>query len=161
METLDTADLVATAIGQLTVPDYIEVRVEGQLPRVVGERTRLNQVFQNLIGNAIEYMDKPKGQIRIAAAEADGFWRFSVADNGPGIEEKHFDRIFQMFQTLSSPDRGGSTGLGLAVVKKIVEIHGGHIWIESDPGVGSTFLFTLPQDLERTENGRHQTCPVG
>jgi signal transduction histidine kinase len=90
-------------------------------------------------------MDKPQGQIQIGCAEENGFWKFSVTDNGPGIEEKHFEKIFQMFQTLSSRDDFESTGVGLTVVKKIVESHGGRIWLESKVGEGSTFFFTLPK----------------
>jgi len=92
----------------------------------------------------VRYMDKPKGQIRIGCIEQDGFWKFSVADNGPGIEEKYFEKIFRIFQTLSPRDDVESTGVGLSVVKKIVELYGGKIWVESKIGEGSTFFFTLP-----------------
>jgi signal transduction histidine kinase len=102
------------------------------------------QVFQNLLSNAIKYMDKPQGWIKIGCVEQDGFWKFSVADNGPGIEEKHFEKIFKIFQALpTSPDFEG-TGIGLTVAKKIVELYDGKIWVESKVGEGSTFFFTLP-----------------
>jgi len=93
----------------------------------------------------VKYMDKPQGRVRIGCVEENGFWKFSVADNGPGIEEKHFERIFKIFQTLSPRDEFESTGVGLTVVKKIVELYDGRIWVESEPGKGSTFFFTLPK----------------
>ena len=108
-------------------------------------------MFQNLLSNAVKYMDKPKGLITIGCVQENGFWKFSVADNGPGIEEKHFEKIFQIFQTLSPRDEVESTGVGLSVVKKIVELYGGKIWVESKPGEGSTFFFTLPKPESEVE----------
>jgi signal transduction histidine kinase len=90
-------------------------------------------------------MDKPKGQVHIGCVEEDGFWKFSVADNGPGIEQRYFEKIFKIFQILNSRDEHESTGIGLAVVKKIVELYGGRVWVQSKVGSGSTFLFTLPK----------------
>jgi signal transduction histidine kinase len=109
------------------------------------EPTRIQQVFQNLLSNAIKYMDKPEGKIRIACIAEGRQWKFSIADNGPGIEQQHFEKIFQLFQTLAPRDRVESTGVGLALVKKIVEMYGGRIWLESTVGQGSTFFFTLPR----------------
>ena len=145
LELLDTQTLAREVIEQIAPPDHIEVRIEGTLPSVKAERTRLTQVFQNLISNAVKYIDKPRGEIRISACEDGDFWRFSIADNGPGIAAKHFARIFQMFQTLTPSNHGDSTGLGLAVVKKIVDLHGGRVWLESQMGEGTTFFFTLPK----------------
>jgi signal transduction histidine kinase len=110
------------------------------------------QLLQNLLSNAIKYMDKPHGRVKIGCIEQDGFWEFSVADNGPGIEKKYFDRIFKIFQALpTSPDFEG-TGVGLTVAKKIVELYEGRIWVESNIGEGSTFFFTIPkQKMEATK----------
>jgi light-regulated signal transduction histidine kinase (bacteriophytochrome) len=94
-------------------------------------------------------MDKPQGQIKVGCVEENGFWRFNVTDNGPGIEKKYFEKIFQIFQTLASRDDFESTGIGLTVVKKIVELYGGRVWVESKPGEGSTFFFTLPKQETR------------
>jgi signal transduction histidine kinase len=102
-------------------------------------------VFQNLLSNAIKYMDKPEGKIRIACSAEGRLWKFSVTDNGPGIKQQHFEKIFQLFQTLAPRDRVESTGVGLALVRKIVEMYGGHVWVESTVGEGSTFFFTLPR----------------
>jgi signal transduction histidine kinase len=117
------------------------------LPTLVVEKTRIFQVFQNLIENAIKFMDKPQGLIEIQCVEDEGFWRFSVIDNGPGIDPKYYDHIFQIFQTLRPRDELESTGIGLTLVKKIVELHGGKIWLKSTIGEGCQFFFTLPQTL--------------
>jgi len=94
--------------------------------------------------------------VKIGCADEDGYWRFSISDNGPGIEERYFEKIFQMFQTLAARDEFESTGVGLTVVKKIVEMYGGKIWVESKVGQGSTFLFTLPKQQTETDNAGHQ-----
>jgi PAS domain S-box-containing protein len=145
---LDT--LVSEVIAMIDPPEGYEVRVEGTLPIVVCEKIRLIQVFQNLIGNAIKYMNRPDGRIRIGCVADGDFWRFSVADNGPGIHEKYFEKIFKMFQTLTPRDELESTGIGLAVVKKVVELYGGRVWVESILGEGSVFCFTLPKAAPTT-----------
>jgi light-regulated signal transduction histidine kinase (bacteriophytochrome) len=144
-ELVDLNKLLPEVIAQLPLPDDMEVTIEDPLPTLVIEKVRLLQVFQNLIGNAIKYMDKPQGRIRVNCTCDEQFWTFSVSDNGPGINEKYFDKIFQMFQTLTRRDELESTGIGLSVVKKIVELHGGTVWVESQMGEGTTFSFTLPK----------------
>lgn len=139
--------LVREVIDLLAPPAHIEIVVEGPLPTLLADRTRVQQVFQNLVSNAIKYMDKPAGKIRIQYAKDGRMLRFSVSDNGPGIEQRHFERIFQLFQTLAPRDQIESTGVGLALVKKIVEMYGGQVWLESEAGAGSTFFFTLPQHM--------------
>ncbi len=140
-------DVVREVQDLLTIPETTEIKVETPLPTVVGERTRLAQIFQNLLENSLKFLDKPQGEIRIGCVSEDGMWRLSVADNGPGIDEKFFDKIFQIFQTLKPKDELETTGLGLAIVKKIVEQYGGRIWVESHLGQGSTFFFTLPKKV--------------
>jgi signal transduction histidine kinase len=121
------------------------VTVETELPTVMAELVRMEQVFQNLVGNAIKYNDKPEGSVRIGHRDNGDEWEFYIADNGPGIEEKHFAKVFQIFQTLRPRDEVESTGVGLAIVKRIIELYGGKIWVESVVGEGSTFIFTLPK----------------
>lgn len=145
LERVDLRVLVPEVIAQVAPPPTIRVTIEDTLLVVISERVRLIQVFQNLISNAVKYMDKPEGTIRIGCFEQEQYWTFSVADNGPGIDQKYFGKIFEMFQTLARRDELESTGIGLAVVKKIVELHGGTVWIESTVGEGSTFFFTLPK----------------
>jgi signal transduction histidine kinase len=105
----------------------------------------------------VQYIDKPQGQVKIGCVSEDDFWEFSITDNGPGIEEKYFEKIFQIFQTLQPKDKFESTGVGLTVAKKIVELYGGQIWVESEPGNGSTFFFTLPKQNIGAENAKLQT----
>jgi light-regulated signal transduction histidine kinase (bacteriophytochrome) len=142
---VDLNKLVQDVINSLAPPASVTIVVEDALPTVMTEPTRIRQVFQNLLSNAIKYMDKPEGKIRIAYSAEGKQWKFSVTDNGPGIRQQHFEKIFQLFQTLAPRDRVESTGVGLALVKKIVEMYGGHIWIESTVGEGCTFFFTLPR----------------
>ncbi len=141
---VNLGEFVPYIIDMFAPQESITITVENQLPVVECEEARIIQVFQNLLNNAVKYMDKPQGRIKIGCVEEDGYWKFSVADNGPGIEEKYFDKIFQIFQTLSPRDEFESTGVGLTVVKKVIELFGGKLWVESKIGEGSTFFFTLP-----------------
>lgn len=144
---VDLDQLVREVIDLLSPAANIMVSFENTLPTVMAEPTRIEQIFQNLLSNAIKYMDKPQGEIRIACSSEDKQWKFIIADNGPGIELRHFERIFQLFQTLAPRDRVEGTGVGLSLVKKIVEMYGGKIWLESKVGEGSTFFFTLPKTV--------------
>lgn len=114
------------------------------LPTVQADAAQIGQLFQNLVGNALKFRDHRRPVVRITAVRRENEWLFSVADNGVGFDPKDSDRIFVMFQRLHSKDEYPGTGIGLAVCKKIVERHGGRIWVESSPGEGSTFYFTLP-----------------
>lgn len=116
----------------------------GALPEVLGDRTQLVQLFQNLASNALKFRSDRPPEIRIDAQRDGPAWHFAVADNGIGIQPQYFDRVFELFQRLHARDEYPGTGIGLAISKKIVEHHGGRIWIESEPGRGSTFHFTLP-----------------
>jgi PAS domain S-box-containing protein len=142
-------ELMPEVIDMIAPPKNIEIKIENELPTILCEKTRIQQVFQNLLSNSVKYMDKPKGEIKIGCIEDNGFWKLNVADNGPGIEEKYFAKIFQIFQTLSPRDEFESTGVGLSVVKKIIEMYDGKIWVESKVGYGSTFFFTLPKGEAR------------
>ena len=136
--------LVDDLVQSLGFPENLRV-VVGPLPTLYCERTRMKQVFQNLLSNAARYMDKDQGRIEVGCSEQPTEWVFSVGDNGPGIEEKYHERIFEIFQTLRPRDEVESTGVGLSVVQKIVGRAGGRVWVESTPGQGATFLFTIPR----------------
>ncbi|MBF0561395.1 MAG: PAS domain S-box protein [Alphaproteobacteria bacterium] len=125
--------------------------VIGDMPVVMADRTQLVRLFQNLIDNALKYRDPDRPPLVRLSARRDGKgWVISVNDNGIGIESKYFERIFIIFQRLHSYDKYDGTGIGLAACKKIVERHGGRIWLESMPGVGSTFIFTLAEPVNHT-----------
>jgi signal transduction histidine kinase len=114
------------------------------LPSVNGDRTLLTQLFQNLIGNALKYHSAEDPVIKVYAEETGPEWRFAVRDNGIGIPRAYQDQIFGVFKRLHGKNYPG-TGIGLAICQRIVERHGGRIWVESEPGRGSTFFFTLPK----------------
>jgi signal transduction histidine kinase len=142
---VDLGAVVPEVIAALAPPDNISISLDGRFPVVRASRVKLDQVFQNLLSNAIKYSDKPQGLIRVGCSEEGGYWKFNVSDNGPGIADKDQERVFQLFQTLKPRDQSDSTGVGLAVVKKIVEAYGGKVWVESRLGEGSRFYFTLPK----------------
>jgi signal transduction histidine kinase len=134
---LDSLDLMlAEARAAVTHDD--------PLPIVLANRTLLEMLFQNLIGNAVKYRSADPPRIHIAAEELDGHWRFAITDNGIGIDMTYAERIFQVFQRLHPRGQHEGTGIGLAVCQRIVEFCGGRIGVDSIPGAGSTFWFTLP-----------------
>ena len=116
----------------------------GELPTVVGDKPQLVQLLQNLISNAIKFHDQPPPKIEIGAVLQGNEWLLSVRDHGIGIDPDHYDRVFEFFRRLHNRDRFPGTGIGLAICKRVVERHGGRIWVESTSGEGSTFYFTLP-----------------
>lgn len=142
---IDLDALVRDVIEALSPPDGIRVTVDRTLPMVTADRTQMEQVFQNLIGNAIKFMDKPVGLVTVACEDAGDRWRFQVADNGPGIDPKYHEKVFGIFQTLAPRDQQESTGIGLTLVRKIVELYSGRVELASEVGKGSTFTFTLPK----------------
>jgi PAS domain S-box-containing protein len=122
------------------------------LPVVSADPGQLSMVFQNLIGNAIKFRRDDPPYIHISSEKLDGMWKFAVTDNGIGIDPAFNDRIFEIFQRLHSREKYPGTGVGLAIVKKIIERHGGKIWVESEVGKGSTFYFTLPESNNITHS---------
>jgi light-regulated signal transduction histidine kinase (bacteriophytochrome) len=122
------------------------VSCQSELPTIVADAKQSIVLFQNLIGNSIKYRSQEAPIIKIAAQRHQDFWQFSIMDNGIGIEPQYHERIFQIFQRLHTPEEYPGTGIGLAICQKIVERHGGSIWVESDPtrDRGATFHFTIP-----------------
>ncbi|MEZ4655120.1 MAG: ATP-binding protein [Candidatus Eisenbacteria bacterium] len=152
---LDAHMIAADVIASLDRPPAVEVRIEGQLPWIHCDETQLRQILQNLIENAVRHLGAPSGEVVVAAERIDGAWLFSVRDSGPGIPRKHHERIFGLFQTLRSKDDADSNGVGLAIVKRLVERAGGSVQVESAEGVGSTFRFSIP-DPEETPEARSE-----
>lgn len=149
VEEINLDELVTRVIENLAPPKNIWIQVKSPLPVITANGVKIEQVFQNLIGNAVKYMDKKEGEIKVDWADEPGYLRFSISDNGPGIDEQYHQEIFKIFQTLEARDTRESTGVGLSVVKKIIEQHGGRIWVESKVGVGSTFHFLLKKNIDQ------------
>lgn len=135
--------VVKDVINLLAVPPNVTIYIDNLLPTIHAVPSSMTQLFSNLISNAIQHNDKEAIVISIGCTDEGEFYKFYVSDNGPGIEEEYRDKVFKIFQTLKPKDETGSTGIGLAVVKKIVDGSGGKIWIASEQGKGCTFFFTL------------------
>jgi len=138
---VDLNNLIGDILKIIFIPESITFKINDKLPIVKGDKFRLQQLFQNLVDNAIKYNDKAKGIIEIGTFSKKGFHGFYIRDNGKGIETKYHEKIFQTFQKLDNTIN--TTGIGLSIVKKIVTFYGGSIRIESKPKKGSTFYFTL------------------
>jgi PAS domain S-box-containing protein len=144
-EICPTLKLVQQLKATIYWPEQIALRFNGTMPSIKADKTQLQQLFQNLLSNAIAYMDKPKGQIEIGYNDLGDLHEFSVKDNGIGIPKAYQEKIFEIFETLESGK--GSSGIGLSIVKKIVQLHGGTIWVKSEYGAGATFYFTIKKDI--------------
>jgi signal transduction histidine kinase len=142
---------VITALEPLAVEKHLAFKadVPAQLPIGHGDARRIAQVLVNLVGNAIKFTDK--GEVAIKAYAANGSFTVAVRDTGPGIAEAEQAKIFEEFRQADSSiaNKKGGTGLGLAIAKRIIELHGGRLWVESSPGQGSTFSFTVPTKVEQ------------
>lgn len=143
-ERVEVGALIAETIELLALPDGASVVTESAMPALVTERVPLQQVFMNLIGNAVKYSQRADTRVAIRATLGDPYVTFSVADNGSGIAPQYHEKIWQIFQTLAPRDRVEGTGIGLSVVRKLVESRGGRTWLESAQDRGSTFYFTWP-----------------
>ena len=144
-EIIDTGVLVAEVVELMAPPREISIRVAHGMPEVKAQKIPLQQVFMNLIGNAIKHTGKTDPLIEVSWADADPFYEFSVADNGQGIAPQYHERIFGIFQTLEARDKVEGTGIGLSVVQKIVDAKGGRVWVESQVGQGARFKFLWPK----------------
>lgn len=130
-------------VANLSPPEHFKIEIQQGIPDISLEKIAIDQVFSNFISNAIKYNNNPEPIIKVSYEELEQMHQFCVEDNGPGIEEQFHDKIFVIFQTLQARDQVESTGVGLAIVKKIIEEKGGKVWVESSKGQGSRFFFTL------------------
>jgi signal transduction histidine kinase len=144
---VDTGALAREVVELLALAPNVTVEIPPDMPTVEAERVPLQQVFLNLVGNAVKYSAaaRPDPHVRLGWRSVREAWEFSVADDGPGIPPEYHERIWGIFQTLQARDKVEGTGIGLSVVKKIVETRGGRAWVESAPNEGATFRFTWPK----------------
>ncbi|REJ82491.1 MAG: hypothetical protein DWQ44_12130 [Bacteroidetes bacterium] len=141
----DTLELIESTVDFIGRPSHAQINIGPGMPVMKSDKTRLGQVFSNLIGNAIKYNNKETAKVSVTVKDCGEGWEFSVRDNGPGIEKQYHEKVFVIFQTLNRRDDVESTGVGLAIVKKIIEDQGGKIWVESDGENGSDFRFFWPK----------------
>jgi PAS domain S-box-containing protein len=142
---LDTRQLVQAALELLHVPEHADISIDEQMPTIHAAALPLQRIFMNLIGNALKYTSSTAPRVWVTAEDDGAFVRFSVRDNGPGIPPEYHTRIWGIFQTLEARDKVEATGIGLSLVKKLVEAQGGRAWVESTPGQGATFYFLWPK----------------
>lgn len=142
--TVSISVLLDEVIDSLSPPQTFKIEIEPNMPTLLTERLPLEQVFSNLISNAIKHHPGTDGRIQISCCEMGNFYQFAVADDGSGIAPEYHEKVFGIFQTLEARDKSENTGIGLAIVKKIVESQGGTVWLESQVGKGATFHFTWP-----------------
>lgn len=156
-EHIPAGELIVEALKLINPGADSEVIYDPEtLPTVFCDRTKLVEVFYNLISNGLKFNDKPRKKVTVTARDSDGFHEFTLEDNGIGIEKRHYERIFKIFQRLHLREEYEGTGVGLSMVKRVLEEHNGRIWVESQVGVGTIFHFTLPHhkvdELGETEN---------
>ena len=154
---IDGAIQIAKQNLKYVLEDSNGTVIYGEMPSVFVDEPQVIQLFQNLIGNALKFHGEEAPRVEISAVRKENDWIFSVRDNGIGIDPKYEDRIFEIFQRLHTNEEYSGTGIGLAIAKKIVERHGGRIWVESELGKGSSFNFTLPMQAERSDGSLQMT----
>lgn len=144
-ELVDVNAIIHEICEIIFVPEHVNVVISNTLPTLTADRTKIHQLFQNLIGNAVMHIEKKEGVVSIASNETNTHWQFSVTDNGVGIPKEYHEKIFKIFQSIGNEER--STGIGLSIVKKIVDLYEGSIWLKSEEGKGTTFYFKLKKQL--------------
>ncbi|OGI06545.1 MAG: hypothetical protein A2Y40_07565 [Candidatus Margulisbacteria bacterium GWF2_35_9] len=144
--TVNLRDIIEEVLSSITIPEHISIHTSDHCPQIHAKKILIEQVFLNLIDNAIKHNDKAEGKIKIDCIEKEDCWQFSVLDNGPGIDPLYQEKVFNFFQTLKSKENIETIGMGLPIVKKIIHHHGGNIWIESSPGNYCNIFFTIPKN---------------
>ena len=137
---------VITKVGDtIFIPEHVQLVVSNRLPIILADATKMQQLFQNIIGNAVMHIEKEKGLVEVLFSDSDTHWSFTIKDNGVGIPKEYHEKIFQIFQSIGNKER--STGIGLSIVKKIIDRYGGEIWVDSEVGTGTAFHFTLQKEI--------------
>ncbi len=145
---VDLNSVLSEIKESIYIPDHVMVVAPKKLPSIYADRIKMHQLFQNIISNAVVHIDKEEGLVKILCAEQDKYWLFTIEDNGVGIPEKFYKKIFEIFQSIGENER--STGIGLSIVKKIVDRYQGKVWVESKLGEGTTFYFTIKKQRNGT-----------
>jgi light-regulated signal transduction histidine kinase (bacteriophytochrome) len=158
MQPIDANKSLASALRNLqtAIAENSATVTSDTLPTLEADASQLTQLFQNLIGNAIKFHGEHPTLVHVGIEKMEDVWHFSVRDNGIGIDPQYFERIFLIFQRLHTRREYSGTGIGLAICRKIVERHGGRIWIDSQPGQGTTFHFTIPVKTSLQEPIKHE-----
>ncbi|MHA7056316.1 sensor histidine kinase [Aquimarina sp. M1] len=141
---VDLNIVIKDTIDSIHAPDSIGFTVDTVFPTLKKDPYRLRQLFQNLISNAVQSIQTKQGEIHVGAEDKEEYWQFYVKDNGSGIEDRYYKKIFEIFQSVDKEKK--STGIGLSIVKKVIDLYEGEIWLNSEVGVGTTFYFTLKKD---------------
>lgn len=144
LQKVNIQTVVEDIIAMIYIPDHVTVRIKNKLPSIQANATRIQQLFQNIISNAVNYIDKEKGIVEVDVQENPSEYIFSVKDNGVGIPENQHKKIFQIFRIAT--ENKNSTGIGLSIVRKIINLYNGRLWLESTPGLGTTFYFSLKKN---------------
>lgn len=142
---VDVNEVIKEITDIIFIPEHVEVKVEKELPTIHADKTKIHQLFQNFLSNAVVHIENPVGLVKIDFEESTTHWQFSIADNGVGIPKEYHEKIFKIFQSVGNKER--STGIGLSIVKKIIDLYEGKVWLESEPDKGTTFFFTLKKQL--------------
>jgi PAS domain S-box-containing protein len=143
LEKVNINEIIKNIIGIIHIPSHITVDIKNKLPVLKGDRFRIQQLFQNIISNAVNYNDKTAGLVEIGCVENTTHYTFYIKDNGPGIPKENYLKIFKIFQSFTKSEK--STGIGLSIVKKIIDSYNGEIWVESEINQGATFFIKLPK----------------
>ncbi len=138
---VDLNKVIKEIMDSIFIPDHVQIMVPEILPKIWADQTKMRQLFQNFLSNAVMHIDNPQGFVKVMAKELPEHWQFEIEDNGVGIPEAYHDKIFKIFHSAS--DKENSTGIGLSIVKKIVELYEGEVWLQSQVNQGTTFYFTL------------------
>ncbi len=138
---VDLNQVIKEIRESIFIPDHVQLVIPQALPKILCDKIKIHQLFQNIISNAVVHIDKKKGLVEVLSQENNTNWQFTIKDNGVGIPKKYHKKIFEIFQSIGESER--STGIGLSIVKKIVDRYGGEVWVESEPGMGTEFHFTL------------------
>ena len=128
------------------IPEHVEISVPQCLPTILADSTKMQQLFQNIISNAVVHIDKQEGLVEVLCKEEECEWKFTIKDNGVGIPKEYHQKIFEIFQSIGNKER--STGIGLSIVKKIIDRYNGKIWVDSEVNKGTQFHFTISKELK-------------